>query len=306
MNLVADVGGSNARFALADRTGRLSEPVTVPSADDLAPLIGSYLQSHGLPVIERFACAAAGPVGVGGRIALTNRALSLDLAALRLASGAREVRLINDFAALAHALPLLGDADRWHCGGGAAVPDAPRAVLGPGTGLGMAITLPLGGRWWVLPGEGGHADLAPADDREAAAWQALRRQHGRVSAETVLCGPGLLRLYAALGGAAPATPAELDRRAEAGEPLAVETRRLFTRWLGRVAGNLALTVDARGGVYIGGGIVPCWQQRFDSAEFRRGFEDKPPMRDRLAAIPTWVITHPHPALLGLARWVAAD
>jgi len=137
------------------------------------------------------------------------------------------------------------------------------------------------------------------DDDELEIWQRLRRVHGRVSAETVLCGPGLERLYTAICGKELQGPA-IDEAAWRGEPDAVHAHALFTRWLGRVAGNLALIAGARGGVYLAGGILPRWGARFDAIGFRRAFEDKAPYSAWLSAIPTFVITHPQPGLLGLA------
>lgn len=304
MNLVADVGGSYVRFGLVESDGTLREVRVAATTDDFARLVQEYLAAAGVGRIGHFACAAAGPVDADGAIQLTNRSLRLDLPLLVDASRAGRISLLNDFAALAHALPGLGPEDVSPCGGGLKVDDAPALVLGPGTGLGVAAGIPCDGRWQVLPGEGGHADLAPADEDELAVWQALRLRHGRVSAETVLSGPGLQRLHAALGGSGSYSPVELDRLADAGDPLAQQARRLFTRWLGRVAGNLALAFDARGGVFLGGGIVPRWRQHFDHAVFRAGFEDKPPMAARLRAIPSQIIVHPYPALVGLARLAA--
>lgn len=303
MNLVADVGGTNVRFALAGVDGQLQHERVSPNSDDFGRLVREYLAEARPGVVDTFACAAAGPVD-GGAIQLTNRALRLDPDMLGAASGAGRVELVNDFAALAHALPVLEADDLLQCGGGTRQPDAAAILVGAGTGLGVATGVRCNGGWHVIPSEAGHADLAPTDDRELAAWQALRDRHGRVSAETVLSGPGLQRLYAALGGREAWSPLELDVAADAGDPLACEARRLFTCWLGRVAGDLALAVDARGGVFLAGGIVPGWKQRFDHAGFRFGFEQKSPMVDRLRAIPSFVITHPYPALLGLARLAA--
>jgi glucokinase len=211
---------------------------------------------------------------------------------------------VNDFRAIAEAIPQLGADDVRPCGGGAAVAGEPVVVLGPGTGLGTAIAAPVAGGWHVIQGDAGHADLAPVDDEELEAWERLRRAHGRVSAETVLSGPGLERLYAAMTGISLAAPA-IDAAAWRGEPEAVRVHALFTRWLGRVAGNLALAAGARGGVYLAGGILPRWSSRFDVAAFRRGFEDKGQYAAWLRAIPSLLIIRPHPGLTGLAALAAA-
>jgi len=300
MHLLADVGGTNVRFAVADAVGALRDIVVVPTQDDFAALVDAYLRDIDRPSIDCFACAAAGPCD-GDAITLTNRPLRIDPALLVASSGARRALLVNDFAAVGHAVPLLQPSDVEQCGGGTRCDEAPALLIGPGTGLGVACALWSHGDWQVLPGEAGHADLAAVDDAELRAWQALRRGHGRVSAEDVLSGPGLQRLHLALGGEPGLTPLQIDRAADAGDAVAVECRRLFVGWLGRVAGNLALALDARGGVFIAGGIVPGWRQRFDHARFREGFEDKAPMVARMRAIPSFVVIHPVPALLGLAR-----
>jgi glucokinase len=173
-------------------------------------------------------------------------------------------------------------------------------VLGPGTGLGTAIVAAVPGGWHAIQGDGGHADLAPVDDEELDVWQRLRRLHGRLSAESVLSGPGLERLYSALADGARLGAAEIDAAAWRGEPAAAAAHALFTRWLGRVAGNLALIAGARGGVYLAGGILPRWGDRFDVSAFRRAFEDKAPYTGWLRAIPSYLVMHPQPGLLGLA------
>ncbi|MBI2384316.1 MAG: glucokinase [Gammaproteobacteria bacterium] len=306
MILVADVGGTHTRLALAapDAAGwQLHRLATFPTAADVPALVRRYLAAAGTPRPRGFACAGAGPIGADGRIRLTNSAAVLDPDALAAAAGLRRTLLINDFEAVAHALPALAPEQLRACGGGQPDPRAPRLALGAGTGLGIAALLPEGGDWRALPGEGGHADLAPVDDEELAAWQRLRAAHGRVTAETVLSGPGLERLYAALRPEAARLPAP-EIVAAAGDPFAARAVRLFTRWLGRVAGNLVLSLGARGGVYLAGGIVPAWAERFDAAEFRRGFEDKAPFGEWMRGVPSYVVTHPQPGLLGLARYAS--
>jgi glucokinase len=302
--LVGDVGGTRTRLALAARVdggwvlSRLEESPTTP---DVAAKVARYLA--GRPV-ESAAFGAAGPVADAGRIRLTNADVVLDSAELARAAGVGEAVLVNDFRAIAEAIPQLRTGDFQPCGGGRAVEGEPIVVLGPGTGLGTAIAAPLAGGWQVIQGDAGHADLAPVDEDELEAWRRLRRAHGRVSAETVLCGPGLERLYAVLAGRT-LDAAAIDAAARAGEADAVRTHALFTRWLGRLAGNLALAAGARGGVYLAGGILPRWSSRFDVAAFRRGFEDKGQYAPWLRAIPSFLITHPNPGLLGLAALAAA-
>jgi glucokinase len=309
MILVCDVGGTRTRIALAERAGdgmRLHDVQESATAPGLPALVRRYVNQgdvhlgQGERPLVTAAFGGAGAVAPDGSIRLTNADVRLDPAELADAAGVARALVVNDFSAIAESIPQLRAADRWQCGGGGPVAGAPVAVLGPGTGLGTAIAAPGPGGWLVLPGDGGHSDLAPVDDEELDAWQRLRRAHGRVSAETVLCGPGLARLYAALANRPAPAVEEIDAAAWRGEPAAARAHALFTRWLGRVAGNLALFAGARGGVYIAGGILPRWVPRFDAAAFRRAFEDKAPYGPWLAAIPTFVITHPHPGLLGLA------
>ena len=302
MILVGDVGGTRTRLALAARGSagwRIAELQERPTAEDIVPAIREYLAGVSAPRIAAAAFCGAGPVADDGSIRLTNAAVHLEPAALARAAGVGSAALINDFAAIAEALPALTDEDLSACGG-AAAQHAPRVVMGPGTGFGVAIAAPAGAGWSVVAGDGGHADLAPVDDEELAVWRRLREQHGRVSAETVLCGPGLERLHVALHGMPRLDASEIAGRAWRGEAPAARTIAIFTRWLGRVAGNLALVAGARGGVYVAGGIVPRWAGHFDAESFRRAFEDKPPYAEWLAGIPVFVVTHPAPALLGLA------
>lgn len=307
MILVGDVGGTRTRLALAVKEGgrwrleRLEEQAT---ASDVPAAIGRFLDGGaGRPAAAAF--CGAGPLLADGSIRLTNNDVQLLPAALARAAGVARAILVNDFQAVAHAIPALDAGSLAPAGGGGPVADAPRVVLGPGTGLGIAILVRAGGSWEAVAGEGGHADLAPVDDDELAAWQRLRSGQRRVSAETVLSGSGLERLYAALAGDGARGAGEIDAAARRGEPAAVRTIALFTRWLGRVAGNLALTAGARGGVYLAGGILPRWGELFDAREFRRGFEDKPPLGRWLRDIPAWVVTHPQPGLLGLAELAAS-
>lgn len=303
MILVGDVGGTNLRFALAEASGnewRFTRLEQQPTTADVAGALARYLESAGPPTLAAAAFCGAGPVQADGCIRLANANVVLDPAQLAAVAGVPHALLINDFVAVALAIPRLPAAAFTSCGGGVARPDSPRIVLGPGTGLGIAVFAPAENGWTVVPGEGGHADLAPVDDEELQVWQELRARLGRVSIESVLSGPGLARLYALLG-----PPGDLDAAAVAdaawrGDAAAEKCVRLFTRWLGRVAGNLALTAAARGGIYIAGGIIPSWGSRFDVAAFRAALEDKEPYSNWLRDIPSFVVHHPQPGLFGLA------
>ena len=187
---------------------------------------------------------------------------------------------------------------------------APIGVLGPGSGLGVSGLVDSGSSWIALTGEGGHATMAPATDRESAVLDRMRRHIDHVSAERALSGPGLVNLYNTLAelGRMPAqgyTAAQItDLAVRAADSLCVETTTMFCAMLGTMAGNLALTLGARGGVYIGGGIVPRLGQTFVQSPFRQSFEAKGRFQAYLAAIPTFVVTHPLPAFLGCAALLA--
>ncbi len=272
--------------------------------------IAAYLKQRALPTPLDVAFGIATPV-TGDVVRMTNHPWSFSIDALRRQLGAERLRVLNDFEALAHALPVLSDADRQAVGGGATVPGAALAVIGPGTGLGVSGLVSNGqGGWCVIAGEGGHATLAAGNAREAALLAVLRERFGHASAERALSGPGLVNLYEAacrLDGesAQSLDPAQVVARSErdaANHDLQCEEAvSTFAALLGTVAGNLALTLGARGGVFIGGGIVPRLGKRFESLPFRSRFEDKGRFRSYLEAVPVWVITAPAPALLGAAR-----
>ncbi len=309
MILVCDVGGTRTRFALASKANgewRLSSIEDNPTSRDVAAAVVRYLRAAAPDGVTAAAFAAAGVVSPDGSIRLTNAGAHLVPELLAKSAGVSRAALVNDFGAIAEAVPHLPPDTLVQCGGAAAVKGQPVAVLGPGTGLGTALGAWGPGGWVAITGEGGHVDLAPVDDEELEIWKRVRAAHGRVSAETILCGPGLERLYAAVSGGKALRAAEIDEAAWRGEPDARQAHALFTRWLGRVAGNLALIAGTRGGVYLAGGILPRWGTRFDAAAFRRAFEDKAPYAEWLRAIPTFIVTHPQPGLLGLAVLASAS
>lgn len=308
--LLGDIGGTNARWAWQPAAGAPPQDVVVLSCRDHASPAESaaaYLAAsgHGQPAWAGMGIAT--PL-TGDEVRMTNHSWVFSISALKRQLGVARCLVINDFTALAYSLPSLGPSDLRRFGAGVAQAGKPLALLGPGTGLGVSGLLPAGGdRWVALGGEGGHVTLAAYDAPEAAVLDALRQRFGHVSAERVVSGPGLQNLHRALcqvrGAAAPElTPAQITDAALAGsDALCVETLRLFTAFLGTVAGNLALTLGAFGGLYLGGGIVPRLGDAFDTALFRQRFEDKGRYRGYLAAIPSWLITAPAPALLGASR-----
>ena len=258
------------------------------------------------------ACAAIGianPV-VGDQVRMTNHHWSFSIEAVRQLLGLQRFLVINDFTALALSLPALSKDEVRQVGPGQAVAGAPLGLLGPGTGLGVSGLLPARGEQRAIPinGEGGHVTLAAVHAREEAVIRRLRDRFGHASAERAVSGPGLVNLYVALCEehgliAQPLQAADVSSRAAAGEdPICVEALDLFFSFLGNVAGNLALSLGARGGVYIGGGIVPRLGHAIDRSRFRERFEAKGRFGSYLQSIPTLVVdARVSPALLGAAR-----
>jgi glucokinase len=309
IGLVADIGATNTRLALVEPGGAVVR-TRVAATDDYASLsdaIEEYLATEAPPVKPTLAVLAVAAPVTGDTVTMTNNPWTFSGEAMRKHFGFTELRVINDFAANALAVPHLTAADRTQIGGGAPVKSAPIGVIGPGSGLGVSILIPNDGGVVPIQGEGGHVTMAPADAREAAVLDLMRARFDHVSAERCLSGPGLINLYNALcelagEPAAPLTAAQItDPNTEDEEPRAREATAIFCAMLGTIAGNLALTIGARGGIYIAGGIVPKLGDKFAQSDFRARFEAKGRFHSYLASIPTYVVTHPEPALLGAAR-----
>ncbi|HWB49587.1 MAG TPA: glucokinase [Stellaceae bacterium] len=306
--LVGDIGGTNARFGLVSPAGELLHSRVLADADypGIGEAVEAYLADRdGLPRPRRGAIAIASPVA-GDEVRMTNHPWAFSISALQARLGFQRLDVINDFTAQALALPHLKDGDKVKVGAGEALSGYPIGVLGPGSGLGVSGLIPSGKRWLPLTGEGGHATMPPLTDRESAVLGAMRRHFDHVSAERVLSGPGLVNLYNSLAevDGVPArqyTAAQItDADTARGDALCGEATAMFCAMLGTVAGNLALTLGAKGGVYIGGGIVPRLGERFAASEFRQRFAAKGRFQAYLAAVPTYVVTHPLPAFLGCA------
>ena len=304
--LVGDVGATNARFGLVSPDGKLlhSSSFAITDFATIGAAVTAYLAQRGtLPAPRIGALAVAGPVG-GDQVRMTNHPWSFSIAALRGRFGLERLVAINDFTAVALALPRLTAGDRMAVGGGAPVEGRPIGVLGPGSGLGVSGLIPAGSGWVPLAGEGGHVTMAAANERESAVLELMRRGFDHVSAERCLSGPGLVNLYNSLAAldrvpSAPYTAAQItDTETAARDPLCREATAMFCAMLGTVAGDLALTLGAQGGVYIAGGIVPRLGARFVESGFRQRFEAKGRLSTHLAAIPSYVVTHPLPAFLG--------
>jgi len=308
--LVADIGGTNARFALVAADGTLGDVGVLASRDfsDPAAAAEAFLARARPAVPPRRAAFGVASAVSGDRVELTNLPWSFSIEATRRRLGLDHLSVVNDMVAHVLALPRLDETQRAAIGDGHAVDGAPMAMVAPGTGLGVGALIPHGERWLPVASEAGHASLAAEDEAEAAIVTILRRRFGHVSAERALSGPGLVNLYRALcerdGIAADpdATPPDVTRRASRGDcPQCGEAARLFSVMLGGFAGGTALAFCARGGVFIGGGVVGHLGRAFDGAAFRRRFVGAGRHRDYLAATPTFLVTHPTSALVGLAR-----
>lgn len=250
--------------------------------------------------------AIAAPLS-GDEVRMTNHTWRFSVAELRRELNLDRLIVLNDFTALAMALRHLPKHELRQCGGGLAMDGAPIALLGPGTGLGVSGLIPSGDGWFPLQGEGGHVTLAAANDREAKVIEALRAKFGHVSAERALSGPGLVNLYTALCSLDGVAVRELQPSEVADAAIGrhdaqcIEALAMFCAMLGTTASNLALTLGAFGGVYIGGGIVPRLGDYFVRSEFRARFESKGRYRHYLAPLPVYVIHSATPAFYGLAR-----
>lgn len=310
--LIADIGGTHVRFALVDATGHPGEPTVMRCADFPGPVeaVRSYLANlGGAPWPKRAAFAVASPIA-GDWVDLTNSAWRFSIAAAGRQLGLDQFEVVNDFTAVALSVRHLKAEHMVKLGGGEAMDHAPMAVLGPGTGLGVSALVPdRAGNWTALAAEGGHVTMASSNDREDAVLAVLRKRFDHVSAERILSGPGLVNLYEALAAIAGSsaiytTPDAISQRGLDGScPLCRDSLDMFFAMLGTIAGNLALSIGARGGVYMAGGILPRMAQPFYQSGFRRRFEDKGRFRDYLAAIPSWLVVHPQPAFMGLAGLV---
>jgi glucokinase len=304
--LVADIGGSNSRFAIAtatqDATRRwpqLSGVASYPNegVTSLESQLERYLAetASSAPAVASF--AVAGPVA-GGRARLTNRPWTIDAATLASTFGFRHVTLLNDFAALAHGLADLPVGGSIVLQAGAQDASGPLAVLGPGTGLGAALVVASGEAHSVVPTEAGHADFAPVEARDWALREALAADAAPVTAERVLRGDGIAQLYRALGGEAQDTAAICARCGE--DRRAAEAIAWYLELLGRFAGSLALTVGATGGVYLAGGVLPRLAGQLPGSHFLAGFNDRGPLAAYARAIPVHLVVDAGAALGGAA------
>jgi glucokinase len=310
--LLADVGGTNARFALESSPGTIDTVKVYHCADypGLADAIAAFVKDTGTPQIELAAIAIANPVD-GDEVAMTNHDWRFSIEATRRAAGFKQLLVINDFTALALALPHLKTSEVRAVGRGTARSKTVLGLVGPGTGLGVSGLIPSEKGWIPLASEGGHASFAPSDEREDGILMFARRKWPHVSFERLVSGPGIEIIYQALSarnGKASAPHlenAEIVKRALADDALAAETVDCFCGMLGSFAGNVALTLGALGGVYIGGGVVPHLGAFFDKSSFRASFEAKGRFANYLEGVPTWLITAEFPAFTGVSALLSS-
>ena len=304
--LLGDIGATNAQFAVLS-DGRLGpiKRLAVAGFSRFIDAVGAFLEGECRDLAVKEALLAAAGLVDDDRCVLTNRPWTIDASELRAAFGFAKIRLCNDFEATAWALPHLTSADLFPLGNGKPVRGAPAAVLGPGTGLGVACFIPRSQDSVVITSEGGHATMSPVSSREDAIIDWLRRRFGHVSAERVSSGAGLENLYHAVieidrVEAPERDAAGITRAALEGEcAAATAALELFCAMLGTIAGNAALMFGARGGVYIAGGIAPRITDFMARSEFRSRFEAKGRLATYVKAIPSSVIIHPAATFVGL-------
>ncbi|MFN7483473.1 MAG: glucokinase, partial [Betaproteobacteria bacterium] len=314
--LLADIGGTYARFTLETAAGQFEHMVSLLCADhaDFHAAVTTYLQNLPPGLATRLAHAAiaiANPVE-GDEVRMTNYHWRFSIEQMRQRLGLETLVVVNDFSALAMSLPRLAPGQRRQIGGGLARERSVVGVLGAGSGLGVSGLIPAGEGWVALGTEGGHTSFSPRDEREIAILRYGLNHYSHLSHERLLSGPGIelihraLRAHAGLPPEALAAP-EITRRALDGvDALCLETLEAFCSVLGNVAGNLAVTLGALGGIYIGGGIVPRLGAYFDRSPFRSRFEDKGRFTDYVKGIPTYVVTAEHATFVGASAILAAQ
>ncbi|ODV10469.1 MAG: glucokinase, partial [Rubrivivax sp. SCN 70-15] len=309
--LIADIGGTYARFALETAPGRFEQTASLRCAEhaDFHAAVSVYLATLSGTPPEHAAIAIANPVE-GDQVRMTNYPWQFSIEQMRERLGLQTLVVVNDFTALAMALPRLANGQRRQIGGGQVRERSVIGLLGAGSGLGVSGLIPAGDGWIALGTEGGHSSFAPRDEREIAILRHALGEFDHVSFERLLSGPGLELIHRALAqraGLAPQALAapEITRRAlAASDAVCREALDAFCAILGTAAANLAVTLGAFGGIYIGGGIVPRLGDYFERSPFRARFEDKGRFSDYLRAIPTFVITAEQATFVGASAILA--
>lgn len=303
MKLAGDIGGTKVLLGLVDDAGNIVHERRLASADfqDFASLLGEFLRGNAVP-IDGGCLAVAGPVADDGRSAkITNLPWTIDAAALEREFGLGRLRLVNDFAGAAMGVTALAPDELVTLQAGEPLAAGVKLVVGAGTGLGMAVLVPDGAGYRVLPSEGGHVGFAPADEAQARVWAALSREHGRVTNERVVSGPGLEAIHRILAGETLAAVNITERALAGSDAAARHSVDVFIKAYGAFAGDMALAVMARGGVYLAGGIAAKILPLLRSGAFIEAFDAKAEHAPLAARMPVHVVGDP---LLGL-RGVAA-
>lgn len=305
-SLVADIGGTNARFALVeDSEFALLEARNLVCAGypTIVDAIKDYLDEVSIAKPVRAALSVASPVA-GDYLMMTNHNWSLSVSETRRALGWDSLKVFNDYTALALSLPFIPENQCLKIGGGEECKNHVKAAIGPGTGLGVSGLISVGDHWFPLESEGGHASYGPLTERESEIIQVIRKKLKHVSVESLVSGPGISLIYEVITGletgeARQLKPGEVTQLAIDGRcDMAVEALSIFCGVLGTVAGNLALTLGARGGVYIGGGIIRKMIDFFVASNFRERFDQHGRLTGYLSQIPTYLIDADYPALIG--------
>jgi glucokinase len=318
INLIADIGGTNIRLALADKSFKENykdiETYQCAKFDSLADVLALYIESKQLNGFVINACLAIACPVDNDLISMTNLPWQFSQTDLKAQLKLNNLTLINDYTAIAMAIPLLNNEQKVKIGGGEMVENNPISVCGPGTGLGVANLVPVSiagiNQWHCIGGEGGHVDFAPVDEQESNVLRYLSIIKKRVSYEQLLSGYGIEQIYQALVNkengeqSTTLTAQEISKQAiDNSCPICHETLLIFCRSLGSFAGNLALIMNSLGGVYIAGGIVPRFIDFLKASQFRERFESKGRLSHITLQTPTYVITEQQPGLLGAAAYL---
>lgn len=311
--LVADVGGTNIRLAIADLENfDISHVLTYQCKDfdNIDAAINQYKMDA--DVDFQYACIDVATAVTGDQVSLTNNHWDFSQKALAEQFGLEKLFVINDFTAIAMSVPQIPDAKKVQVGGAEAQANKPIAIYGAGTGLGVAHLVHSGDKWLALSGEGGHVDFAPIDADEIAVLQELQKKYERVSAEQLLSGLGLVQIYQSLCAAKGIEaksyePADVTSNAiEGTDEIAELTLQIFCRILGSFGGNLALNLATFGGVYIAGGIVPRFIDYVKSSDFRKRFDAKGRFGKLVEQIPVYIVTEEQPGLIGCAAFLKQE
>jgi glucokinase len=315
LRLIADIGGTNARFALVNNTqiiGGTADSLRCGDFSSLFSAVDHYLKHQQITGdITEAVFAVAGPIH-NDEVVMTNQSWSFSTEQISQLLQIPRVRLLNDFEAIAQSLPWLQASDYRQVGTQKIDPSRPLCVMGPGTGMGVALCIPGASGATCLATEGGHAGLAPHTELEQQLFSHLLQQRQTISRELLLCGPGLLRIYQSLGAirgqtAELASASEIQYQAVKGAcSLAQQALATFCGLLGSAAGDQALNTGSIGGLFIAGGIVPRFIDFLQASEFRSRFDHKPPMSDYMQGIGTAVISCDNPGLIGCAQFLMPD